>query len=131
DGLVLVRCRLLGRVGDDVFQGEQGANHLDVGRDLTERLRLKEKLFEALLFNRVLLDDRDDVLTEVAANVAEPLGQTRSRRAQAGAALLGRVPLSLAAAVNLAEGFIKVGLLAIEQTAPGGKLTQPLIGGAA
>jgi hypothetical protein len=124
--------RLLGPIGDHVLERQQGADHLDVGRDLAERFGLKEELFQALLLDGVALDDGDDVLGEVAADVAEPLGELRGGSPEsrlplvAGAALVaGPLPLG---AVDLAEGLVEVGLVAVEEGRAPGHLAQPLLG---
>ena len=109
------------------LERQQCADEFDVGRHLAERFRLEEQLLEALSLDGVLLDDGHDVLAEVAANVAEPFRQAGGRAAQAGAAWAGVV----CAAVDLAECFVEIGLVAIEKIGTAGELAKPVVGGLA
>ena len=84
--------RLLGPFGNHALECHERADQLDAGRHLAERFRLEEELLETLFLDGVALDDGDDVLGEIAADIAEPLGQAQRGTTQTGAALLGVPP---------------------------------------
>ena len=103
--------RLLGPLGNAATQGHERTDELDVRLDALERFRLEQQLCQALPLDRVGLDDRYDVLLEVRANVAEPLGQFRGRPAEPGRPLT-RLALGVAArlVVDGPEGLVHLGV---------------------
>ena len=84
---------LLGPLGNLPLERHQRADELHVRLHVLEHLRLEEQLLEPLPLDGVLLDDGDDVLLEVGADVAQPFGQPRGRAAQPRRALPRLSPL--------------------------------------
>jgi hypothetical protein len=109
--------RLLGPLRDAALERHEGADELDVRLHALERLRLEEELREPFPLDGVGLDDGDDVLLEVGADVAEPLGQPRGGRAQPGRPLFRGVVLVGHLVVDGGEGLVHLGVPA-GQAAP-------------
>ena len=111
---------VLGPVRDHVLHREQRAHELDARRDLRERLGLEEQLLPALFLDRVLLNDRDDVLLEILPHVSEPRRELRAARAEPGAALAAAAAaiarLALLDVVKRAERRVHFSHLAREQS---------------
>ena len=76
--LTTIARRFLGPLGNLAAQRHERADELDVRLHAPEHLRLEQELLEPAAFDGVLLDDGDDVLLEVVADVAEPFGQPRA-----------------------------------------------------
>ena len=76
-----------------------------IGLDVLQHLGLEQELGQAFLFDGVVLDHGDHVLLEVAADVAQPLGDTGRRRTESGGALTAFV-FARGFVVNGGEGFV-------------------------
>ena len=77
DGLDNHPCCLFGAVGNLSAQRHQCSYQLNVRLDGLQRLGLEQQLLEPFLLDGILLNDANDVLLEIGADIPKPFRKSR------------------------------------------------------